>query len=45
MKELVATLHKAGSSGDLVDMQPFLFEFTLNTATMLLFGEPHGSLP
>ncbi|KAK4447087.1 cytochrome P450 [Podospora aff. communis PSN243] len=43
--ELVAALDEAASSGDVVDMQPLFFEFTLNTTTMLLFGEPHSSLP
>lgn len=26
------------------DLKPFLFEYTLNTTTKLLFGEPHSSL-
>lgn len=43
--ELVSTLKEAAASGDIVDIKPFFFEFTLNTTTMLLFGEPHNSLP
>ena len=27
-----------------VDLKPFMYEYTLNTTTMLLFGEPHNSL-
>lgn len=29
----------------MVDLQPHFFEYTLGTATDLLFGEPHSSLP
>jgi cytochrome P450 len=27
-----------------VDLKPLMFEYTLNTTTMLLFGEPHSSM-
>ncbi|KAH7324595.1 cytochrome P450 [Stachybotrys elegans] len=27
-----------------VDLRPLMFEYTLNTTTMLLFGEPHNSM-
>ncbi|KAI2630920.1 cytochrome P450 [Hypoxylon sp. NC1633] len=43
--ELVSTLNEAAGQADVVDLKPFFFEFTLNTTTQLLFGEPHGSLP
>jgi len=43
--ELVSTLKQAAAVGDIVDLKPFFFEFTLNTTTKLLFGEPHSSLP
>jgi len=28
-----------------VDLRPLMFEYTLNTTTALLFGEPHSSMP
>jgi cytochrome P450 len=43
--ELVSTLVQAADAGDIVDLKPFFFEFTLSTTTELLFGEPHNSLP
>ncbi|KAK0630687.1 cytochrome P450 [Bombardia bombarda] len=43
--ELVSTLRDAAVTGEPVNMQPFFFEFTLNTTTKLLFGEDHSSLP
>jgi cytochrome P450 len=27
-----------------VDLKPFMYEYTLNTTTMFLFGEPHSSM-
>ncbi|KAJ8122697.1 hypothetical protein ONZ43_g1169 [Nemania bipapillata] len=44
VNELVASLKGAGGQGEVVDLKPFFFEFTLNTTTELLFGEPHNSL-
>ncbi|KAI1855692.1 hypothetical protein JX265_006096 [Neoarthrinium moseri] len=32
-------------NGTVVDLQPHFFEYTLNTTTHLLFGEPHSALP
>ena len=43
--ELVNGLRNAAKDGGSVDMKPILFEYTLNTTTNLLFGEPHSSLP
>ena len=43
--ELVSTLREAAAGGGIVDLKPFFFEYTLNTTTKLLFGEPHSSLP
>ncbi|KAI1768963.1 cytochrome P450 [Hypoxylon sp. FL1150] len=43
--ELVMTLNDAATKSEIVDLKPFFFEFTLNTTTELLFGEPHSSLP
>ncbi|XXH04758.1 hypothetical protein Hte_011180 [Hypoxylon texense] len=43
--ELVSTLNQAAAKTKVVDLKPFFFEFTLNTTTELLFGEPHSSLP
>ncbi|KAI8961455.1 cytochrome P450 [Daldinia sp. FL1419] len=42
-EKLVIGLDK-GSVGAVVDLKPFLFEYTLSTTTELLFGEPHDSL-
>jgi cytochrome P450 len=28
-----------------IDLKPLMFEYTLNTTTALLFGEPHSSMP
>ncbi|KAK0646880.1 n-alkane-inducible cytochrome P450 [Cercophora newfieldiana] len=42
---LVWAMREASSSGGVVDLQPLFLEFALNTTTMLLFGEPHSSLP
>ncbi|KAI0122395.1 cytochrome P450 [Daldinia grandis] len=42
-EKLVLGLDKA-SAGAIVDLKPFLFEYTLGTTTELLFGEPHDSL-
>ncbi|CAJ2505741.1 Uu.00g131350.m01.CDS01 [Anthostomella pinea] len=44
VNELVETLTDAAAAGNIVDMKPFFFEFTFNTTTQLLFGEPHSSL-
>lgn len=43
--ELVSTLNETAAKTEVVDLKPFFFEFTLNTTTELLFGEPHNSLP
>lgn len=43
--ELVSKLYKAVEDSNMVDLKPFFFEFTLETTTELLFGEPHSSLP
>lgn len=43
--ELVSALSEAAAKTEVVDLKPFFFEFTLNTTTELLFGEPHSSLP
>ncbi|KAH9905398.1 n-alkane-inducible cytochrome P450 [Xylariomycetidae sp. FL2044] len=45
VNELVTTLHEAARESAVVDLKPFFFEFTLNTTTELLFGEPQSSLP
>ena len=42
---LIAALREATSAGSMVDMKPHFFEYTLNTTTQLLFGEPHSNLP
>ncbi|KAF2829588.1 cytochrome P450 [Ophiobolus disseminans] len=40
---LLASISDA-SVGGLVDLKPLMFEYTLNTTTSLLFGEPHSSM-
>ena len=40
---LVSAIAESAVNGR-VDLKPFLFEYTLNTTTMLLFGEPHSSM-
>ncbi|TAQ86300.1 hypothetical protein B7494_g5374 [Chlorociboria aeruginascens] len=42
---LLSALKQGAKVGEIVDLKPHFFEFTLNTTTMLLFGEPHTSLP
>ena len=43
---LVSAISEAAVDVDgRVDLKPFLLEYTLNTTTMLLFGEPHSSIP
>ena len=44
VNELCNTLEQAARSGEIVDLQPLFFEFTLGTTTNLLFGEPYSSL-
>lgn len=44
VNELCNTLKQAARSGEIVNLQPLFFEFTLGTTTNLLFGEPHSSL-
>ena len=41
---LVSAAGNIAAPGEVVDLKPFLFEYTLNTTTDLLFGEPHSSL-
>lgn len=43
VEELVSGIADAAANGH-VDLKPFMFEYTLNTTTMLLFGEPHSSM-
>ena len=43
--ELVSTLAQAAAGGEIVDLQPFFYEFTLSTTTELLFGEPYSNMP
>lgn len=45
VNELVSGLKDAATTGKIVDLKPFFFEFTLNTTTRLLFGEDHNILP
>jgi cytochrome P450 len=45
VNELVSTLSQAAAGGEIVDLMPFFYEFTLSTTTELLFGEPHSSMP
>ncbi|KAI0156471.1 cytochrome P450 [Xylariaceae sp. FL1272] len=40
---LVTAIAEAAVDGE-VDLKPLMFEYTLATTTMLLFGEPHSSL-
>lgn len=42
--ELLSSIQGAASPEGLVDLKPFMFEYTLNTTTNLLFGEPHSSM-
>ena len=44
VKELVAGIAQTAIDGR-VDLKPLMYEYTLNTTTMLLFGEPHSSMP
>ncbi|KAF2120036.1 n-alkane-inducible cytochrome P450 [Lophiotrema nucula] len=41
--DLVSGIAEAAIDGQ-VDIKPLIFEYTLNTTTMLLFGEPHSSM-
>jgi cytochrome P450 len=43
--ELVSSLAQAAAGGEIVDLMPVFYEFTLSTTTELLFGEPHSSMP
>ncbi|KAI0383033.1 cytochrome P450 [Hypomontagnella monticulosa] len=45
VEKLVSKLYEAAEGSNIVDLKPFFFEFTLDTTTELLFGEPHSSLP
>lgn len=40
---MVSGIVEAAANG-IVDLKPIMFEYTLNTTTMLLFGEPHSSM-
>ncbi|KAI1393503.1 cytochrome P450 [Hypoxylon trugodes] len=42
---LTSKLNDAAGQAEVIDLQPFFLEFTLDTTTELLFGEPHSSLP
>ena len=44
VNKIVSTLVHAAAASKIVDLQPFLFEFALNTTTSLLFGESYSSL-
>ena len=41
--ELIFSIAEAAVDGR-VDLRPLMYEYTLNTTTMLLFGEPHSSM-
>ncbi|KAK4184534.1 cytochrome P450 [Podospora australis] len=41
--ELLSRISEETVDG-VVDLKPLMFEYTLNTTTMLLFGEPHSSM-
>ncbi|KAK7998780.1 n-alkane-inducible cytochrome P450 [Apiospora marii] len=43
VEHLVSGIAEAAVNG-IVDLKPLMFEYTLNTTTMLLFGEPHSSM-
>ena len=43
VEELVADVQHAAVDG-IVDLKPLMFEYTLNTTTMLLFGEPRSNM-
>jgi len=42
--ELVSNLRRKAESGNVVNLKPMFFDFTLGATTKLLFGEPHSSL-
>ncbi|KAK0724222.1 cytochrome P450 [Lasiosphaeris hirsuta] len=42
--ELLSSIEGAASPEGLVDLKPFIFEYTLNTTANLLFGEPHSNM-
>ena len=42
--ELLSGIAQAVSADGVVDLRPLMFEYTLNTTTMLLFGEPHSNM-
>lgn len=44
VKELVADIASIAVDGR-VDLKPLMYEYTLNTTTMLLFSEPHSRMP
>ena len=41
---LLSNISEAAVDG-CVDLRPLMFEYTINTTTALLFGEPHSSMP
>ncbi|KAJ5678691.1 n-alkane-inducible cytochrome p450 protein [Penicillium macrosclerotiorum] len=43
VEELVADIRNSAVDG-VVDLKPHMYEFTLNTTTMLLFGEPRSNM-
>ncbi|KAL1890343.1 hypothetical protein Sste5346_008345 [Sporothrix stenoceras] len=43
VEELVGDIQKTAGDG-VVDLRPLMFEYTLNTTTMLLFGEPRSNM-
>lgn len=43
VEELVGDIQKTAIDG-VVDLRPLMFEYTLDTTTMLLFGEPHSNM-
>lgn len=43
VEALVSSIAESATDGQ-VDLKPLMFEYTLATTTMLLFGEPHSSM-
>jgi len=42
---LLARIAEGVTDDPRIDLKPLMFEYTLNTTTALLFGEPHNSMP
>jgi cytochrome P450 len=44
INELISTMKNQAKSGEMVDLKPIFYDFSLSTTTELLFGEPCSTL-